>query len=286
MILKKKENEMKDLMSKVMENHRKYSQEQHKLIQGEGMPVDGGYGVHVDTRTHAQKEIEKLNKIIQGDEDTKGFVPAITTATSNYPLTQMKPGQIPEKSVLVFERLPKKSVILKLRPPLAPILGTKYIVLFYSLLPYKSRWGKSVYAPNYLLVPKKFGISVKGRKVLKETIPVFIPVDGKWGKAKKVMYKTGKVALKYEKLCFDRSILRLPKKEKDAFISQKDFNLIIWKTNRPPHDDHLMLKRNQREIYSLLDKLEGKIHAHKKQKKKNENEDKKSEKLKTKIKHK
>lgn len=255
-LVKKKEKEVEDLSNKMKENDLIIQQMKNTLKPGEEMPEDGGYGIEVPKQlSKAEQEIARLQEILDSDEEKSHFIPDILTPTSNYPLTELQPGQIPKDGVLVSHTLPNNSVILNMRPPISPVVGSKYIVYFYAPSGYKNRWGKTVYVPNYLLVPKEFGISIRDLDKLDEFIPVILPTKGKWGKFHTEKMRAGMVSIPYTSSVFDRSITTIPKSEKNAYILQEDFNLLIWHDNSPAHEDDLIIKRNKKEIESLLKKI-------------------------------
>lgn len=176
-----------------------------------------------------------------------------------FPLMNAKPGQYPHNAVLVNERLPENSVVLKIMPPTAPAIDSKYIVYFYAPTGYSSRWGKKVFVPNYLLVDKDFGISVRTKDDYPQFIPVVESKNGNWANSGIRKRRSGRISMSYRKIVFDNSVIQLPSKETGMFIEQDDFNLIVWKRNRPLQNQKILAKKNKEMIVQMLKKLGSKV---------------------------
>ena len=171
--IKTKEKKLKRMMRRISRNSRKMEQKSLILPDSKKMPLNGGYNIAVARPpSMANSEIDRLKSVLKGQESNTGFIPAIASASTMFPLMNAKPGQFPHNAVMVNERLPEDSVILKMNPPTAPAIDSKYIVYFYAPAGYSSRWGKHVYVPNYLLVDKDFGISVRTTDQYPHVIPV------------------------------------------------------------------------------------------------------------------
>lgn len=258
--IKEQERKLKHLMHKINRNTRRMERKSLVLPGAKKMPLNGGYNIAVARPpSQANAEIDRLKSVLNGGNKSKGFVPALNSASTMYPLMNAKPGQIPHEAVLVNKRLPEDSVILKIMPPTAPAIDSKYIVYFYAPAGYSSRWGKKVYVPNYLLVSKEFGISVRTNDPYPHVIPVVQTKEGKWAQASVKKRKSGRVSMSYRKIVVDSSIIKLPRTETGMFVDQDDFNLMIWKRNRPAQSQTILAKKNKDIIVKMLQKLGSKV---------------------------
>lgn len=140
--LQEKEKELRRLSKKIEKNYEIMDQKARTLPTGQAMPETGGYNIPAPKKEKlADQEIKRLKSVLKGQDEIQGFLPAITTSTTMFPLMNLKPGQYPEDAIRVNEQLPPQSVVLKMHPPISPALNSKYIVYFYAPAGYKTRWG-------------------------------------------------------------------------------------------------------------------------------------------------
>ena len=263
MILEHKQNLIKKMIKKISKNDRKIRQKFVDVLpDNKKMPDTGGYDIFVEKdRTPAQKQIKRLRSLLSGIEETGAqFIPAITTATTVFPMMSCKPGEYPFNAVLVNQKLPKNAVVLKMLPPIAPAVDSKYILYFYVPVDYKTRWGQKVYVPNYILVPQEFGIPLNSKKMYPLHLPAVLAVKGSWANARIERVKEGRIGLSYRKIVMDSSVLKLPKKESGRFLAQGDFNLMMWSNNKPHRSIRERVRENRGKIVEMLKELGSKVH--------------------------